>query len=316
MTATGPRAAATLLPSAPGVYRFRDGSGRALYVGRAVDLRRRVASYWTGAPELRGLGRMVARIAAVEALECDSDHEAAWLERNLLERSQPWWNRMAGGLETPVAIAVIGDPRRPAVRVVHEHGGAAVGGGRLPPGTVFAGPYLGGDRARLAVAGLLRSAPLHLAGTRRTGAERALGEAVGVGPDDRERLLALVVGVLRRDPAAVAALAGDLGSRQAVAVDRLDFEMAAVIRDELAAIRWVTARQRVTDPGTADATLAGWCDGWLVSLSIHAGRLDEWRVRPATARAAGPRIAATPPAWRPFVDRAAALAARLRAGGG
>ena len=34
------------LPAAPGVYRFVDERGRALYVGRAVDLRRRVASYW------------------------------------------------------------------------------------------------------------------------------------------------------------------------------------------------------------------------------------------------------------------------------
>jgi len=34
------------LPLAPGVYRFRDASGRVLYLGRATSLRRRVASYW------------------------------------------------------------------------------------------------------------------------------------------------------------------------------------------------------------------------------------------------------------------------------
>jgi len=36
------------LPSAPGVYRFRDATGRVLYIGRAVDPRRRVASYLGG----------------------------------------------------------------------------------------------------------------------------------------------------------------------------------------------------------------------------------------------------------------------------
>ena len=40
------RELAARLPPGPGVYRFRDGSGRVLYLGRAVSLRRRVASYW------------------------------------------------------------------------------------------------------------------------------------------------------------------------------------------------------------------------------------------------------------------------------
>jgi excinuclease UvrABC nuclease subunit len=40
------RGLAGRLPAAPGVYRFRDGAGRVLYLGRAVSLRRRVASYW------------------------------------------------------------------------------------------------------------------------------------------------------------------------------------------------------------------------------------------------------------------------------
>ena len=42
---TAPRAAAGRLPRAPGVYRFQDARGAVLYVGRAVELRRRVVSY-------------------------------------------------------------------------------------------------------------------------------------------------------------------------------------------------------------------------------------------------------------------------------
>jgi hypothetical protein len=41
-----PRDLARLLPAAPGVYRFSDAAGRVLYLGRAVSLGRRVASYW------------------------------------------------------------------------------------------------------------------------------------------------------------------------------------------------------------------------------------------------------------------------------
>ncbi len=41
---------------------------------------------------------MVARIASVEAVVCDSAHEAAWLERNLLQERLPPWNRSPSGL--------------------------------------------------------------------------------------------------------------------------------------------------------------------------------------------------------------------------
>ena len=105
------------LPCAPGVYRFRDGGGRVLYVGRATTLRSRVASYWS---DLRGrehLASMVARVAAIEAVACDSVHEAAWLERNLLETSLPPWNRTPGGQERAVFIRLDTGPVTPGLCV-------------------------------------------------------------------------------------------------------------------------------------------------------------------------------------------------------
>ena len=87
------------LPRSPGVYRFRDARGRVLYVGRASVLRSRVSSYWPDLRDREHLAAMVARVARVEAVTCDSVHEAAWLERNLLEASLPPWNRTPGGQE-------------------------------------------------------------------------------------------------------------------------------------------------------------------------------------------------------------------------
>jgi len=54
-----PRELAARLPLAPGVYRFRDGAGRVLYLGRATSLRRRVASYWGDLGDRRHLARMM-----------------------------------------------------------------------------------------------------------------------------------------------------------------------------------------------------------------------------------------------------------------
>jgi hypothetical protein len=73
----------------PGVYRFRDARGGVLYIGRATALRHRVASYWSDLRERGYPAPMVARVTRIEAVTCDSPHEAAWLERNLLEASLP-----------------------------------------------------------------------------------------------------------------------------------------------------------------------------------------------------------------------------------
>jgi hypothetical protein len=98
------------LPSEPGVYRFRDGEGEVLYVGRAAQLRSRVASYWSDLRSRRHLQPMVAGVASIEALVCGSRHEAAWLERN------------AGGCCT---TALEPDSRRPGDTCGHCPGSAA-----------------------------------------------------------------------------------------------------------------------------------------------------------------------------------------------
>jgi excinuclease ABC subunit C len=270
---TGPRAAAGRLPRAPGVYRFRDARGSVLYVGRAVDLRRRVVSYWSDLGDRAHLAPMVGRIARVEALVCDSAHEAAWLERNLLERRLPPWNRTPGGQEVPVWVRP--DPAGPVV--VHD-----------PPGF---GPYLGGARIRTAVGALRRVLPVG-----------ALARARGLEPD-----AAGIEAVLGRDPAAVQAVRAELGRRRDDAAHRLAFEAASRLQAELEAFDWLVAEQKVTAAEPIDLDAYGWERGILVRLGVLSGRLCEWEQSPA-ARRPDALLAATPPRWRPFVDRAAALA--------
>src|SRR5262245_54114080 len=143
-----PLVSAAALPQAPGVYRFRDRAGRVLYIGRAVSLRRRVLSYRGDLGDRAHLAPMVARIARVEAVTCDSAHEAAWLERNLLGRRLPPWNRTPGGQEAEVWIRLSDSPLAPGLTVVR----------RPAPGDF--GPYLGGLKVRDAVSGLSRVLPL------------------------------------------------------------------------------------------------------------------------------------------------------------
>jgi excinuclease ABC subunit C len=288
------------LPSGPGVYRFRSDT-RVLYIGRAVDLRRRVTSYWGDLRDRPHLRRMVATIERVEAAECDSDHEAAWLERNLLEQAKPRWNRTAGGQEVPVQIRL--DPRAGRIDVVHDHDAA---GGQL------FGPYLGGLKVRLAVGGLRRVIPLAYAGERLSGFDRDMARVRGV-VGSRASMVDAAVALLSGDPAAAAHVRSELATRRDAAATALAFELAGRIQTELAALDWVLSEQKVTRSTGDDEELHGWCDGLLVTFTVRAGRLRTWRQRPCGEAQAADRVAGTPAAWRPFVDRNAALAARLLA---
>lgn len=302
-TTVGPRAVAARLPSDPGVYRFRDAAGRVLYVGRASQLRRRVASYWGDLRDRRHLTRMVARIAGVEAVACGSEHEAAWLERNLMELRLPPWNRTVGGQEVPVYIRLDPGPGSPRLRVVQEHE-------RTAEARHF-GPYLGGHRVRHAVSALHRVLPLPYSGAGLTAGERDMARILGVGPADRDRLVEGMVRILDREPQAVLAARGHLVQRRDEAADRAVFELAAQLQAEIEAFDWIVAEQRAALLEPHDADVHGWAGGVLVSFEIRTGRLRTWRQRACAEAAAAPKLAETPAAWAAFARRNAELAALL-----
>lgn len=285
----------------PGVYRFRDETGKVLYVGRAVNLRRRVQSYWTHLGDRPRLRRMVERIDRVEAVWCDSEHEAAWLERNLLEHSKPRWNRTKGGQEVVGYIAFDDEPRRPGLRFAHLTTGTAQ----------HFGPYLGGLRIRLAISALHRVLPLTYTGTA-NGSVREFAELFGIGPADRESLARTAIAVLDRDPAAVTALRAELERRRDRAAAELRFEFAAKLQEEIEAFDWIVADQKVSRLEPDDADVYGWAEGVLVQFKIRAGRMCTWTQR--AAREAPDLVAATPALWQPFAQRNAELAARLLRG--
>jgi len=149
--ADGLKARVRALPRLPGVYLMRDRMGTVLYVGKAKDLRKRVASYFQ--PSRRSLGErpkivaMMDLVADVEVLTVRSEPEAILLEGKLIKQFKPKYN--TDFVDDKRFLMVRVEPREPLPRFELVRN-------RLPDAAQYFGPFADAGALRKTLAEMRR----------------------------------------------------------------------------------------------------------------------------------------------------------------
>jgi DNA polymerase-3 subunit epsilon len=273
------------LPSAPGVYMFKDGRGRVLYVGTSVNIRSRVRSYFTASEHRSRMGHMVRLAESVTPIVCATALEAEVRELRLIAKHKPPYNRRSTRPERVlwVKLTVEMFPRLSIVRRVRADGAH------------YVGPFSSRASAEAAVAAVHEVVPLRqclqrLSPDRPTSA-CALAEMGRCGaPCTGAQSVADYALVVQQ---AMQALAGDsrdvvmaLHGRMGALAAQQRFEDAGSLRDRVVAlVRGVARTQRIAPLAASPQLVAARrapMGGWEL-VCIRYGRLAGSSVSPRGA---------------------------------
>ncbi|HAJ46228.1 MAG TPA: excinuclease ABC subunit C, partial [Alphaproteobacteria bacterium] len=238
------------LPNAPGVYRMYDAAGELLYVGKAANLKKRVASYTKLTGHTVRIARMIASTASMEFVSTGSAVEALLLESNLIKRLRPRYNVQLRDDKSFPFIHVTGDHEAAQLR---KHRGA-----QTRPGKYF-GPFASAGAVNrtlntLQRAFLLRSCSDSVYESRTRPCllfqiKRCAAPCVGkVELTDYSALAAQATQFLTGRSSEVKA---GLVAEMEAAAGALDFERAARLRDRIRALAHVQLNQGI-NPETID----------------------------------------------------------------
>ncbi len=231
------------LPERPGVYIYRSADGKIIYVGKAIVLRNRVRSYFHAHIEPR-TRRLVAEIADLEWIVTDTELEALILENELIKRHRPRFNIRLRDDKTYPYIKIHWQDDFPKVSIVRrmERDGAR-----------YYGPFTSAYAVRQTLDVLRRVFPYLDCDRVITGQDpkpclyfhikRCAGPCIGA--IDRENYRQIVDNLCAFLEGNSEGVLQYLTERMQVAAERLQFERAAQLRDQIRAAGQIVERQKV-----------------------------------------------------------------------
>lgn len=98
------------LPQEPGIYKYFNQEGELLYVGKSVNIKKRVTSYFVSKDLGPKTNQLVTQIARIEHIKVFSEFEALMLESDLIKHHKPFYNIISKDDKSPVYIKIAGKP--------------------------------------------------------------------------------------------------------------------------------------------------------------------------------------------------------------
>ena len=239
------------IPLSPGVYLYRDGKGQVIYVGKARILRRRVLSYFRPEGLPAKTKAMLAHAQSIEFLTTTTEKEALLLEASLIKKYRPHYNIVLRDDKQYVLFRVNIKHPFPRLEVVRK---------ARRDGARYFGPFTSSLAARETWKLLHRAFPLRRCSDRamKNRVRPCLYHHMGQCPapcmglvtaedylEGVRRVCDLLQG--KADP-----LLKELRSRMEAAAEALEFEQAAVLRDQIRAVEKTVERQATVLPGGGD----------------------------------------------------------------
>lgn len=250
-----------LFPDSPGVYLYKDASGKILYVGKARRLRRRIASYFRPEEQLPSkTTAMLRRAESLDFLSTGTEKEALLLEAGLIKKHKPRYNILLRDDKEYLLFRIAARHPYPRVEIVRRARGAA-----KKTGDKIFGPFSSGGAARETWKIIHKQFPLRrcrdaaFANRTRPCLYYDIGQcpAPCVLPVPQEEYAATLRKVEMLLSGRSRELTEKLRAEMLAASDALDFEQAARLRDQLRAVERTLERQSVVLGKDADLDLIG-----------------------------------------------------------
>ena len=243
------------LPASPGVYVFRGQGGEVLYVGKAINLRNRVRSYF-GANLSAKSEALMSRVEGLEIIVVDSEAEAFILESNLIKKHRPRYNILLRDDKQYPYLRINLSDEWPTVSVVRR---------MSKDGARYFGPFTRPGSVRETLSFLRKIFPYRTCSDKSLAQaarpclnyhiERCLGPCTG--KINREEYMETIHEVIKFLEGRHKDVRDSLEKRMLELATNLDFETAARLRDRIKALDDVTERQKVVLNDMKDRDVLG-----------------------------------------------------------